>query len=219
MDKAILFDLDGTLIDSSEGIIKSVKYALKHFGIVEDDNEKLGLFIGPPLRPSFMKYYGFTEEEAEEAVFQYREYYRPIGLFECSLYPGVRECLENIRSKGYRIGLASSKPEAFCKRIIEHLGLISLFDDIVGATEDGVIGTKEEVLNELLRRWSDISVDNMCLVGDTIYDVAGANKVNMKSVGVSFGFGNREEMLAAGALRICDDMEELPGALDIIMNN
>lgn len=214
MNKTVLFDLDGTLVDSSEGIIKAVQYALKYFGIEENDTQKLGLFIGPPLRPSFINHYGFTKEAAEEAVIKYREYYRPIGLFECKLYPGVEQCIKTLRSKGYRIGLASSKPEQFCKTILAHLGLIDLFDDVVGATEDGVIGTKEEVLRELIRRSNDADIDNMCLVGDTIYDVEGANKVGIRTICVSFGFGNVDEMLNAGAAKICNSMDELPNVIE-----
>lgn len=208
--KAILFDLDGTLIDSSEGITKSTQYALAHYGIIENDLSKFYKFIGPPLVASFKKYYDFSEEQAVEAVAVYRERYNKIGLFECSLYPGVRECIEKLKAQGYLIGMASSKPEVSCRRILEHFGILELFDDVVGATFDGRIDTKEEVLNEVMCRWSDVPKDEMCLIGDTMFDVESANQVGIRTVAVTFGFGNVQEMVEAGAVAVCDDMEKLP---------
>ncbi len=208
--KAILFDLDGTLIDSSEGITKSTQYALVHYGIIENDLSKFYKFIGPPLVASFKKYYDFPEEQAVEAVAVYRERYNKIGLFECSLYPGVRECIEKLKAQGYLIGMASSKPEVSCRRILEHFGILELFDDVVGATFDGRIDTKEEVLNEVMRRWSDVPKDEMCLIGDTMFDVEGANQVGIRTVAVTFGFGNVQEMVEAGAVAVCEDMAKLP---------
>lgn len=208
--KAILFDLDGTLIDSSEGITKSTQYALAHYGIIENDLSKFYKFIGPPLVASFKNYYDFPEEQAVEAVAVYRERYNKIGLFECSLYPGVRECIEKLKAQGYLIGMASSKPEVSCRRILEHFGILELFDDVVGATFDGRIDTKEEVLNEVMRRWSDVPKDEMCLIGDTMFDVEGANQVGIRTVAVTFGFGNVQEMVEAGAVAVCEDMAKLP---------
>lgn len=208
--KAILFDLDGTLIDSSEGITKSTQYALAHYGIIENDLSKFYKFIGPPLVASFKKYYDFSEEQAVEAVAVYRERYNKIGLFECSLYPGVRECIEKLKAQGYLIGMASSKPEVSCRRILEHFGILELFDDVVGATFDGRIDTKEEVLNEVMRRWSDVPKDEMCLIGDTMFDVEGANQVGIRTVAVTFGFGDVEQMVKAGAVAVCEDMAKLP---------
>ena len=195
--KAILFDLDGTLIDSSEGITKSAQYAL----------------IGPPLINTFMEHYGFTKERALEAVEKYRERYNKIGIFECSLFPGVKECIEALKAAGYRIGLASSKPEKSCERILEHFGILDMFDEVVGATFDGRIDTKEEVLNEVMRRWSDIPRDEMCLIGDTMFDIEGANRVNVPSIAVSFGFGDVNEMVSAGAKAVIDDIRQLPDVL------
>ena len=168
--KAILFDLDGTLIDSSEGITKSAQYALAHFGIDEPDLTKIYFFIGPPLIDTFMNHYGFSREQAVEAV-------------------------------------------AVCRRILEHFGILGLFDDVVGATMDGRIDTKEEVLNEVMRRWSEIPKEEMCLIGDTMFDIDGANMVGVPSIAVSFGFGNVDEMLKAGAKTVIDDLRELPAKI------
>lgn len=212
--KAVLFDLDGTIIDSSEGITKSVQYTLDYYGIKEDDLENLKVFIGPPLSSSFMKYYGFSKEQALEAVAKYRERYQPIGMYECSLYPDVEKCIRVLKEKGYLIGIASSKPEHMCKAILKHFGIIDLFDEVVGATVDGKIDTKEEVLQEVMRRWQDIDKKDMCLIGDTIFDIEGANKVGIKSIGVSFGFGDVVEMKKQGAVAICDSMMELVDTVD-----
>ena len=211
--KAILFDLDGTLIDSSEGITRSAQYALAHYGIDEPDLKKIYFFIGPPLMNTFMNHYGFSKEKAVEAVAVYRERYQDTGIFECSLYPGVKECIEELKKRGYMIGMASSKPEASCKRILEHFGILELFDDVVGATFDGKIDTKEEVLNEVMRRWSDIPREEMCLIGDTMFDIEGANQVGVPSIAVSFGFGNVDEMLKAGAKTVVDDLRKLPDVI------
>lgn len=215
--KAVLFDLDGTLIDSSEGIIKSALYALEHYGIEESDTEKLKKFIGPPLSESFMRLYGFPRDKALKAVQVYRERYNKIGIFECSLYPGVEECIRVLKEQGYLIGMASSKPEVSCRRILKHFDILSLFDDVVGATMDGRIETKEDVLHEVLRRWKDISKREMCLIGDTLFDVEGANLAGIACIAVSFGFGDTGEMLEAGALEVCDSMGELPGAIARIL--
>lgn len=208
--KAVLFDLDGTLIDSFEGIAKSAQYALRRFGINEENLENLRPFVGPPLVESFQKWYGLSEEQAIEATDIYRERYRPIGILECSLYPGVEECIRTLKAEGYQIGMASSKPEEFCRRILEHFGLLDLFDDVVGATFDRRIDTKEEVLNEVLRRWSNIPKDQMCLIGDTMFDLVGAKKIGIDCIAVSYGFGDAKEMLQNGAVAICDRMADLP---------
>lgn len=208
--RAVFFDLDGTLVDSSEGITKSVRYALSHFGIDAPDLEKLKVFIGPPLSGSFMEYYGFSREQALSAVSVYRERYNVTGIFECSLYPGAEACIRTLREQGYRIGLASSKPEESCRRILEHFGILSLFDEVVGATMDGRIGTKEEVLGEAMRRMPDIPAGQMCLVGDTVYDARGARHAGMACIAASFGFGDVGEMRADA---VCDDLRTLPGLI------
>ena len=193
----ILFDLDGTLIDSSEGIIKCVLYTLDFYGIKEPDTAKLYRFIGPPLSESFERYYGFSHEKAYEAVQKYRERYNKTGIFECKLYPGVEKCIRTLKEQGYRIGMASSKPEVSCKRILEHFGILPLFDDVVGATFDGTRDKKSE----------------MCLIGDTMFDVNGAKELGIACLAVSFGFGDVKEMKEAGVIGVCDSMEELPGML------
>ena len=217
--KAILFDLDGTLVDSGEGIMKSVQYALEAFGIQEEDASKLKRFVGPPLIHSFTTFYNLSEEEAQEAIRKYRERYVPIGLYESALYPGVKQCLEALKARGYLIGVASSKPEKFCRLLMERYEVIDLFDEIVGATTDGRIHTKDEVLGEVFRRWSNVPREEMCLIGDTIFDVEGANKMGIPCIAVSYGYGSAQEMLKAGAIGLCHSMSEIPEKISEIEKN
>lgn len=211
MIKAVLFDLDGTIIDSEEGITRCVQYALRAFGIDEPDRKKLLCFIGPPLDPVFRERYGMTEEQAWQAVGKYRERFDGQGIFECCLYDGVRDAIIRLKEAGYVVALASSKPETACKRILEHFSLSPYFDEVVGSTLDGTISTKQEVLEELGRRMSELAIgrDEMCLIGDTKYDAAGAKAFGIRCIGVSYGFGTREELLAAGAEAVFERIEEV----------
>lgn len=209
--KAILWDLDGTIINSEEGITKCVQYALQAHGIDEPDLKKLLCFIGPPLDPVFREKYGMTEEEAWQSVIKYRERFNVKGIFECCLYDGVKETIIDLKEKGYVQALASSKPETACKRILEHFGLTSYFDEVVGSTLDGSISTKQEVLEELGRRMEHLSIhkNEMCLIGDTKYDAAGARAFGIRCIGVGYGFGESGELLAAGAEAVFDKIEEV----------
>lgn len=209
--KAILWDLDGTIINSEEGITKCVQYALRAQGIDEPDLKKLLCFIGPPLDPVFREKYGMTADEAWQSVVKYRERFDAEGIFECQLYDGVKDVIIDMKRKGYLLALASSKPETACKRILEHFGLTPYFDEVVGSTLDGSISTKQQVLEELGRRMSSLCIgkDEMCLIGDTKYDAAGAKAYGIRCIGVSYGFGTREEMLAAGAEAVFDKIEEV----------
>ena len=139
MKDIILFDLDGTLTDPKEGITKCVQYALAHFGIDVPNLDDLMCFIGPPLVDSFQMFYGFSEEKAEEAVAKYRERFKDIGIFENGVYDGVLELLKACKAAGKTIGLATSKPEEFARRILDKYGMAEYFDEITGSTMDGRI--------------------------------------------------------------------------------
>lgn len=216
--KAILFDLDGTIINSQEGITKCVQYALKAYGIDEPDLNQLLCFIGPPLELIFRRNYGMTREDAWQSVVKYRERFDSKGIFECFLYDGVKETIIRMKENGYVLALASSKPETACRRILEHFELLPYFDEVAGATLDGAISTKEEVLEELGRRMSDsgISKEEMCLIGDTKYDAAGAKAFGISCIGVSYGFGTREELKEAGADAVFDTIKEVENYIENI---
>lgn len=214
--KVILWDLDGTIINSAEGITKCAQYALKECGIEEPDLERLHCFIGPPLFLIFRERYGMTEEETQNAVRIFRTRYNEEGIFECCLYNGVKDAIARLKKKGYIQALASSKPEPACRRILEYFGLATYFDEIVGSTPDGTIGTKAEVLRELEKRLSylDLEKDEMCLIGDTKYDAVGAVEFGVQFIGVGYGFGTREELFCAGAKVVFDSIEEVESYIE-----
>lgn len=207
--KKILFDLDGTITDSFEGITKCVQYALKHKGIEVENLDNLRSYIGPPLKYSFQKNYDFDDETTSYLIEKYRERFDKVGIFENRLYDGVEECLKDLKEKGYPLALASSKPEEACKKILEKHGLDGYFDEIVGATLDERISTKQEVLQEVFRRMKVENPRECLLIGDTIFDVEGAKEAGMECIGVSYGFGDKKEMEQAGALVVCDNLKEV----------
>lgn len=209
MKKAILFDLDGTVIDSEEGVTKCVQYALLHFGIREPDLKALRVFIGPPLRGQFMKLYGLTPEQAEEAVMKYRERYTVAGMYESKLYPYVKEILAHLKEQGYLLALASSKNESACISILKHFGIDGYFDLIGGATDDGKISEKADVLSMVIKRLGLQGAEDCVLIGDTRFDALGAKAVHMDCIGVTYGFGTREELEEAGAAFVFDTLKEV----------
>ncbi len=213
--KKVLFDLDGTLINSQEGITKGVQYALREsLGIDEPDLEALRCFIGPPLSLMFTRKYQVSPEKIEPAVAKYREYYDTVGMNECELYPGVIETLKRMRKKGYTIGLASSKPEISCMQILKNLGVADYFDEIVGASLGPERREKVLVLEEAFRRMDVTDRSQILLIGDTKYDAIGAVKAGIDCIGVTYGFGTREELVAAGAVAVFDTLEEVEAYLD-----
>ncbi len=212
MNQYLLFDLDGTLTDPKLGITTCVQYALHAFGIDEPDLDKLEPFIGPPLKDSFMEFYGMEEAQAERAIEKYRERFRDTGMFENEVYPGIRRMLKRCKRHGAVLAVASSKPEIFVKKILEHFHLIQYFDVIVGSELDGRRTDKEEVVKEALHQLfpnNDIDYDNTVMIGDRKFDIIGARDNKVVSVGVSYGYGSMEELQKAGADYIARTVEEL----------
>ncbi len=205
----ILFDLDGTLTDPGEGISNSVAYALNKFGISVADKRELYKFIGPPLHESFEKFYGFSEAKAKLAVEYYREYYKDKGIFENFLYDGVEELLLALKESGKRIVLATSKPELFAKRILDHFGLSSYFHFVAGANLDGTRTDKAEVIAYALENCGRDEPSGVLMVGDREHDIIGAKANGIDSVGVLFGYGSKEELERAGADHIVGNIQEI----------
>ena len=206
MAKTILFDLDGTLTDSGEGIINCAILALEHFGLPIPDREEMRTFVGPPLHESFIRH-GVPADKTEEAIRVYRSRYIPIGAYENTPYPGVEELLKALKAQGHTLYVATSKPEGMSVRILEHFGLAHYFDRICGASMDTSRSTKEDVIAYLLELSG--RDENILMVGDTKFDVIGAAAHGIPTIGVSWGYGKVEEMVEAGAKAIAWSMDEL----------
>ena len=208
MSTWFLFDLDGTLTDNSEGIIKSARFALEQFGLPNEPDSTLRRFIGPPLHDSFMEYYGFSKEKAFEAVDMYRVRYREKGVYENALYPGLKEMLFRLRENGAGLCVATSKPLVFTEKILKQHDVYALFDHVVGANLDGSMTDKTEVIREVLRRIGETE-DRVVMVGDRSFDIVGAKNCGIESVGVYYGFAEPGELENAGADYIAGTVAEL----------
>lgn len=205
----ILFDLDGTITDPKLGITNSAIYALKQYGIVGLKNDDLLHLIGPPLKDSFMEYYGFSEDKSIEAIEYFREYFREKGLFENTPYTGIEDCLRNLKGKGYILAIATSKPEPFAKKILDHFGLSQYFDFIGGSMLDNTRTAKAEVIAHVMTSLQHDDASSIIMVGDRKHDILGAQHHNIHSVGVLYGYGSKDELESANATYIVESVEQL----------
>ncbi|WP_100065053.1 HAD hydrolase-like protein [Miniphocaeibacter massiliensis] len=209
MDKKyILFDLDGTIVDSGKGIKSSIKYSLKKLGIEENREEILNDFIGPPLIDSYIKHYNFSEEEADDIMQIYREYYKDNGLYENFIYEGIEEVICELKDKGNEIILATSKPEIFARRVLEQHKLTKYFDFISGATLDHKISKKTDVIKYILDNYR-IEIEKAYMIGDTKYDILGGKSFGLKTVGVTYGYGSKKELEISRADYIVEDTYQI----------
>lgn len=206
----MLFDLDGTLTNPGLGITNSVAYALKKYGIDVKDRTELYKFIGPPLLNSFQDYYGFSEEQAVQAVEYYREYYQKTGIYENYVYEGIPELLKELTAEGIALLVATSKPEPFARLIMEHYHLAEYFIYIAGATMDNKTRVKKaDVIRYAMQNCEAGDKEKLVMVGDRKHDILGAKEVGIDSVGVLFGYGDREELEQAGATYIAETVEAI----------
>lgn len=198
--KNVFFDLDGTLTNSALGIIKSIAYALEKLGKPVPDKKTLELFIGPPLLDSYMKISGLTKEEGEKGIILFREYYGVKGIYENSLYSDILELLEELKKREIAIYLTTSKPEDYAKRILKHFKIDSYFLGVYGASDDEKMSEKEYIIKRALETIQPKpALKETLMVGDREYDILGATKNGLKSVGVLYGFGSLEELKKAKA--------------------
>lgn len=207
MKDLILFDLDGTLLDSKEGITKSVQYALKKLGVEISDRRELVKFIGPPLQESFENFY---QVDGLKGIEYYRECF--VGqqkMLENEIYPGVVELLEKLKEKKKKLVVATSKPTVYSKTILEHFRLAPYFEEIQGSELDLSLIEKEDVIRVVLEQYSSVSKDRIVMIGDRKHDILGAKINRIDNIGVLYGYGSKEELQTAGAEKIVNTALEL----------
>lgn len=209
----IFFDLDGTLTDSSPGITNAVLFALKSLGYPIVSKEELYCFIGPPLTDMFREKFNMSDKTVYEAVHFFRSYYNDKGKFENSLYDGIANTLSTLKENGKKLFIATSKPQHFAEQILSHFGVLEYFDFVSGATPDGQTenarATKHEVLLYLMNNIGQVKKSDIILVGDTKYDVIGANELRIDCLGVTYGFGSKDELLENGAVALAHTPYEI----------
>lgn len=210
-DRYLLFDLDGTLLNTRDGIVKSVQQAIAGEGIRIDDLCLLERHIGPPLKDGFMEYYGFDSDTADRVVAEYRNIYREIGIPGTRVYEGMKECLLILKETGYHLIVATSKPEFLAKTFLEHFHMDGFFDDICGSADygDWIRKSKAEVIEYALKKNHVTEPKAVTMIGDRRHDVEGAKVFGIPCVGVLFGFGGEQELMEAGAVAVVKDCEEL----------
>lgn len=206
--KRILFDLDGTLTDPFLGITRSVAYSLKSFGIEVDDLETLKPFIGPPLDVSFREYYHMDEAQSWKAVEKYREYFSKKGLFENKVYEGIEDFLQLLLNMDMKLYVCTSKPEVFAKEILDHFSLTPYFTGIYGATLDGSLKNKGDVIAHCIKQ-EQLNIQDCMMVGDRQHDIVGAHQNQIPCIGVLYGYGSLEEFQEYHCDYIAKDLIEL----------
>lgn len=213
----ILFDLDGTITDSGTGIMNAIRYAVARYGLEEPEEAVLRSFIGPPLKTQFCKVFGLSEEEGRRMVSLYREYYGEKGIFENRVYEGVPEMLEQLKKNGVRILMATSKPERYARIIADHFNFAKYFEFIGGACMDGTRTVKDEVIEYVLKTCgiSDEERAAAVMAGDRSHDILGAKKCGLRSMGVLYGYGTREELEAAGAQMLAETPARIARLLEL----
>ena len=205
-NKAIFFDLDGTITDSGEGIMNCATLALEYFGLPVPSREEMRVFVGPPLDQTFIRF-GVPADKTDEAIKVFRSRYTTVGKFENFPYPGVANMLQSLKEQGHRLFVATSKPEVMAIEVLRHFDLDGYFEQIAGATLDGSRSHKADVITYLLGLTGDVG--QTLMVGDTAFDVIGAAAHGISTIGVSWGYGTVEDMEKAGAVAIAHSMEEL----------
>ena len=206
-----IFDFDGTLVDSSEGIYNSIIYALKEFGIEENDREKLRYFIGPPLFHSFKHIYGVNDEDSNWLVAKYRERYKVKGCAESLVYDDVPEMLKALKERGKKIAIASSKPKQFVDEISKHLGIFEYYDFVSAETFDKTHSSKEDLINTVLEHFENPPKEKCLMIGDRFYDIDGAKATDLDSAGALYGLGETQELTTAGATYLLNTPFDLLG--------
>ena len=206
----VLFDFDGTVTDTGEGILKSLQYSFKEMEREVPDLNDLKKFIGPPIHYSYTTYYGVSEEEVGMYIKKYRERYRAKGIYECELYKGFPEVLDTLHKNGVKVGIASSKPESLIYDVADFLGITDKFDAVVGVQiDDSNHSSKTGLILEAMKKSGAENKSKVLMVGDRCYDIDGARGAEVASCGVLWGYGSEEEFREHNADFIVSDTEEL----------
>tara|TARA_B110000211_G_C13987031_1_gene512199 strand:+ start:267 stop:914 length:648 start_codon:yes stop_codon:yes gene_type:complete len=209
----VLFDLDGTITDSSEGIINSIQYALNKMGLHEDDKEKLRSYVGPSLKQTFLSNYFPDGDQYKEAIVHYRTYYAEKGIFENKLYDGIIDVFEAIKKEGGHIALSTAKPTYFAKIILKYFNINEYFDVVVGSHLDGTRTEKKEIIYETLDQLGLPDPNNCYMIGDREYDIIGAKYHNLKTIGVSYGYAPSGELEAVTPTHIVSNPSEITNVI------
>lgn len=212
---AVLFDLDGTIVDSAPGITATLAATFRELGRPVPPPAELLTYVGPPILDSFRDLAGFDEETSHQALEIYRRIYISKGVFDATVYPGMPEALRAVRDAGPALSLATSKPERPARTVLEHFDLVRYFDELTGASADETRSAKPDVIAEALRRLADRGADlsNPVMVGDRVHDVEGAGEHGIPTVFVTWGYGAPAEQ--AGAVAVVSDTTELLRALGL----
>ena len=210
MYQYFIFDFDGTVVDTGEGILKSLQFAFEDNGRPVPDLSELTKFIGPPIHFSFVNYYDVPEEEVQTYIRSYRKRYREKGIYECHLYDGMPETLKELKRRGAKLGIASSKPEHLIFDVANHLGITELFDAVSGTLfDDSNHSGKADLILRAMEMLGATDKSEVLMIGDRLYDIDGAKDAGVDSCGVLFGYGSREEFIEHGADHIIAKAEEL----------
>lgn len=197
---AVLFDFDGTVVDTGAGILNSLRFAFLDQGDPVPAPSELRKFIGPPIYYGFTQLYGVPESRVADYIKSYRARYRETGVFECALYPGMKETLQTLRANGVRIGIASSKPESLIYAVMRHLGITDLFDAVSGtAVDDSRHTGKTDLIESCMAKLGVTDRTRVLMVGDRLYDLDGAAGAAVDSCGALFGYGSEAEFRAHNA--------------------
>ncbi|MGN1194189.1 MAG: HAD hydrolase-like protein [Acutalibacteraceae bacterium] len=206
----VIFDFDGTVTDTGEGILKSLQYAFKEMGDPVPDLSDLKKFIGPPIHYSFVTFYGVKEEDVGKYIEKYRERYRKIGIYECCLYDGMLDTLNKLKENGVKIGIASSKPISLIYDVMNYLKITELFDAVVGTLfDDSNHSGKKDLVLQSMAELGATDKSRVLMVGDRYFDIDGANGAGVDSCGVLFGYGNEQEFKEHGATYIVETAKEI----------
>lgn len=214
--KVILFDLDGTISDPKTGITKSVQYALQKMNINELNLDKLECFIGPPLHVSFAEFYGFDEVNTQRAIDFYRERFKNKGMFENKLYSAIPLLLDCLRKQQYTLVVATSKPTVFSEQILNYFDIDKYFDLVVGSNLDGTRSSKTEIIQYIIQKYNENSLDDFVMIGDRKHDIIGANNAGIDSIGVTYGYGSLKELNDSNPTHIVNRVDGIKDILGVL---